>query len=74
MQQNRDPQEVASSSGNKGAQSDSDATSSETLEDIEESEDLSDSSSDSSVTPSPDGAFDDPTDDRSGGPVSPGPI
>jgi hypothetical protein len=74
MQENIDPEEVASSSGTKGAQPDSDATSSETLEDIEENEDISDSSSDSSVTPSPDGTFDDPTDDRSGGPVSPGPM
>jgi hypothetical protein len=74
MQENRDPKDTASSSGTEGAQPDSDATSSETLKDIEENEDISDSSSDSSATPSPDGAFDDPTDDRSGGPVSPGPM
>jgi hypothetical protein len=74
MQENRDPKGAASSSGTEGARPNSDGTSSETLEDIEENEDISDSSSDSSETPSPDGAFDDPNDDRSGGPVSPGPM
>jgi len=48
---------------------DSDATSKETLEDLEKNEKSSDSESDESHTPSPDGAFDEPDESRETGPM-----
>jgi hypothetical protein len=67
MQKPKDPKLAGTDAGGKGAKSrDSDATSSETLSDLEEEEQVSDTSDDGgdSSTPSPDGAFDE---GRSGG-------
>jgi hypothetical protein len=61
MQEAKDPKPAGTAAGDRSTENkDSDATSSETLSDLEEKEQVSDTGSDDSTSsgPSPDGAFD----------------
>jgi hypothetical protein len=60
MQETKDPKSTGTAEGGASQNADADATSSETLSDVEEKEKVSDANheGEASSAPSPDGAFD----------------